>query len=87
MKAYVKDLGRVSLVPKGEHNSSNEYERLDLVYDRNTKIAYVAKKDVPKSTDISDTTYWQIISIAVNNLDDLNKLIAITNNEIDNIVK
>lgn len=84
MKAYVKDLGRVSLVPKGEYNSSNEYERLDLVYDRNTRIAYVAKKDVPAGTNISDTTYWQIISIAV---DYIEKWIAITNNEIDNIVK
>lgn len=84
MKAYVKDLGRVSLVPKGEHNSSNEYERLDLVYDRNTKIAYVAKKDVPTGIDISDTTYWQTISIAV---DYIEKLIAITDEEIDNIIK
>lgn len=84
MKAYIKDLGRVSLVPKGEHKTSNEYERLDLVYDRSTRLAYVAKKDVPIGINLSNEEYWQDISIAVDNID---KLIAITNEEINNIVK
>lgn len=34
MKQFSKELGKVSITPKGDWNSSIANERLDIVYDR-----------------------------------------------------
>jgi len=41
----------------GAHSSSNTYNKLDLV--TASGGVYIAKKDVPASTAITNTTYWQ----------------------------
>lgn len=49
-------IGRVSIVPRGAYDSNLFYNRLDVVmYNGN---AYIAKKDVPVGTLISNTEYW-----------------------------
>lgn len=50
--------GRVSIVPKGEYDVSAVYKRLDYV--RHENNTYVAKKDVPAGTDVSNTEYWML---------------------------
>lgn len=53
-------LGKVCLTPKGTWASTTSYAFLDLVFsDRNT---YLAKRDVPAGTALSNTTYWQLIA-------------------------
>lgn len=52
------NLGKVSIVPKGDYSASAEYKRLDVVkYNRN---AYLAKADVTGVTPGSDATKWML---------------------------
>lgn len=52
------NLGRVGFVVKGTHASTSTYKKLDVVISgANT---YVAMKDVPAGTAITNTTYWQL---------------------------
>lgn len=59
MKQFSKDLGNVSLSPKGKWSRKQEYERLALVYNACNNLSYVAKIDVPSGVDIENREYWQ----------------------------
>lgn len=48
--------GRAAIVPKGDWSASVAYTRLDAVVNNN--ILYIAKKDVPSGTPLTNTTYW-----------------------------
>ena len=59
MKQFSKDLGNVSLAPKGRWSKEQEYERLNLVYNACDNLSYVAKIDVPIGVEIDNREYWQ----------------------------
>ena len=59
MKQFSKDLGNVSLAPKGKWSREQEYERLALVYNVCDNLSYVAKINVPSGVDIENCEYWQ----------------------------
>lgn len=59
MKQFSKDLGNVSIGPKGKWNREQEYERLALVYNACDNLSYVAKINVPSGVDIENREYWQ----------------------------
>lgn len=59
MKQFSKDLGNVSLVPKGKWSREQEYEKLALVYNACDNLSYVAKINVPSGVDIENREYWQ----------------------------
>ena len=59
MKQFSKDLGNVSLAPKGKWSKEQEYERLALVYNAYNNLSYVAKINVPSGVDIENREYWQ----------------------------
>ena len=59
MKQFSKDLGNVSLAPKGKWSREQEYERLALVYNAYNNLSYVAKINVPSGVDIENREYWQ----------------------------
>ncbi len=48
--------GRVAIVPKGDHDKNASYKRLDCV--KYLNVIYIAKKDVPIGTAITDESYW-----------------------------
>lgn len=61
MESKEQDLGRVSIVPKGDWQLSEHYERLDMVVFENR--AYIARKDVPTNTELIidfevNAEYW-----------------------------
>ena len=60
MSIITKQLGRVSIVPKGAWSSNNIYLRLDLV-NYQGKL-YIAKQDVPINIDIENTEYWVLVT-------------------------
>lgn len=64
MKQFSKELGKVSITPKGNWDSSITNERLDIVYDRRNNQAYIAKQDVPIGVDIDNGEYWQPLSVS-----------------------
>lgn len=59
MKQFIKDLGNVSLAPKGKWSREQEYERLALVYNACDNLSYIAKINVPSGVDIENREYWQ----------------------------
>lgn len=59
MKQFSKDLGNVSLAPKGKWSREQEYERLALVYNAYDNLSYVAKINVPIGVNIENREYWQ----------------------------
>ena len=59
MKQFSKDLGNVSIAPKGKWSREQEYERLALVYNACDNLSYVAKINVPSGVDIENREYWQ----------------------------
>ena len=64
MKQFSKELGKVSITPKGDWDSSIANERLDIVYDRRNNQAYIAKQDVPIGVDIDNREYWQPLNVS-----------------------
>ena len=61
MKEQYTNLGKVSVTPAGYWNRQKEYERIDVVTNITSNIAYIAKKDVPSGIDITNEEYWQRI--------------------------
>ena len=59
MKQFSKDLGNVSLAPKGKWSREQEYEKLALVYNACDNLSYIAKINVPSGVDIENREYWQ----------------------------
>ena len=53
--------GRISPVPSGTWNDTTEYKRLDIVTDPNMQRSYIAKKDVPAGTPLTDGDCWQLL--------------------------
>ena len=60
MSTTTRNLGRVSIVPKGEWNSGNTYIRLDLVNYNGS--SYIAKQDVPVNINLNNSNYWLLIA-------------------------
>ena len=57
-----KTAGKVRMTPKGEYDSTEAYEVLDMVSnDTGTKF-YVAKQAVPAGTALTNTEYWTVVS-------------------------
>ena len=50
MKQFTKDLGNVSIAPKGKWSIEQEYEKLALVYNASNNLSYVAKISYPSSS-------------------------------------
>ena len=63
MKQFSKELGKVSITPKGAWNSNITNERLDIVYDKRNNQAYIAKQNVPVGVDIDNREYWQPMNV------------------------
>lgn len=61
MKPIIKNIGKVSLTPKGNYNSNENYKVLDTVNNENGKT-FIAKKDVPKGITTDNEEYWMEIS-------------------------
>lgn len=84
MKQFSKELGKVSVTPKGAWDSNITNERLDVVYDKRNNQAYIAKQDVPVGVDIDNREYWQPLNVsgyADNNFINLCRV-----NESDNLI-
>lgn len=64
MKQFSKELGKVSVTPKGAWDSNITSERLDVVYDKQNNQAYIAKQDVPVGVDIDNREYWQPLNVS-----------------------
>lgn len=64
MKQFSKELGKVSITPKGAWNSNITNERLDIVYDKRNNQAYIAKQNVPVGVDIDNREYWQPLNVS-----------------------
>lgn len=63
MKQFSKELGKVSVTPKGVWNINTTSERLDIVYDKRNNQAYIAKQNVPVGVDIDNREYWQPMNV------------------------
>lgn len=63
MKQFSKELGKVSVTPKGAWNINTTNERLDIVYDKRNNQAYIAKQNVPIGVDIDNREYWQPMNV------------------------
>lgn len=50
------NIGRVSVVPKGEYSSIENYKRLDVVSDNGSM--YISKKDNNQGNPITDKNWW-----------------------------
>lgn len=64
MKQFSKELGKVSITPKGAWDSNMSNDRLDIVYDKRNNQAYIAKQDVPVGVDIDNREYWQPLNVS-----------------------
>lgn len=53
-------IGRIIPIPQGTWDSNKTYKKLDIVY--YTGKSYIAKIDVPATTPITNTEYWQILA-------------------------
>ena len=51
-------IGKIRMTPKGTHDSTIEYQRLDLVNNSDKNKYYIAKQDVPTGISLNNTTYW-----------------------------
>lgn len=63
MKQFSKELGKVSVTPKGAWNINTTSEILDIVYDKRNNQAYIAKQNVPVGVDIDNREYWQPMNV------------------------
>lgn len=62
------DLGKVSIVPKGDYSSTTQYERLDIVGSDGS--AYIALRD-NIGHNVSDTYYWYELVSAGTGIDNI----------------
>ena len=51
-------IGKVRMTPKGEFDSTNSYDILDIVMNSTMNKLYIAKQNVPANSSLNDTTYW-----------------------------
>ncbi|MBO5941142.1 MAG: hypothetical protein J6R18_08115, partial [Kiritimatiellae bacterium] len=71
--AYTQ-LGRIRPMHKGSWSSSKAYITLDMV--RNGNVSYIANKDVPAGTSLSNGEYWSVVL-------DVSDVVASANNAIN----
>lgn len=64
MKQFSKELGKVSITPKGAWDSNITNEKLDIVYDKRNNQAYIAKQNIPVGVDIDNREYWQPLNVS-----------------------
>ena len=57
----MKDLGKVSLTPRGDYDDKVSYERLDMIYDPQSNQSYLARKDA-QGVPLTDTDTWMKFS-------------------------
>lgn len=53
-------IGRIVPTPRGTWTNSIVYKKLDIVYYQG--VSYIAKKEVPANTLVTNTEYWQVIT-------------------------
>jgi len=53
-------IGRIVPMPCGTWDNSIVYKKLDIVYYQG--MSYIAKKEVPINTPVTNTEYWQIMT-------------------------
>lgn len=58
--AYTK-LGRIRPVYSGEWNSGRAYTALEMVRTSDGGLSYIAQKDVPAGTPLSNGEYWAVV--------------------------
>ena len=51
-------IGKIRMTPKGEFDSTDSYDILDVVMNSTMNKLYIAKQDVPANSSLDDTTYW-----------------------------
>lgn len=64
MKQFSKELGKVSVTPKGVWNVNTTNEKLDIVYNKRNEQAYIAIQNVPVGVDIDNREYWQPMNLS-----------------------
>lgn len=52
-------LARVQPIHRGTHDSTKAYETLDIVVNAAASIAYMAVRNVPAGTALTNTDYWE----------------------------
>lgn len=55
-------VGRIRPVYRGAWDSGAAYTALEVVVSSDSHTAYIAKKDVPAGTALTDTAYWGVIA-------------------------
>ena len=58
--AYTK-LGRIRPVYSGEWKSDKAYTALEIVRSAGNGLAYIAQKDVPAKTPLTNSAYWAVV--------------------------
>lgn len=61
MASEYTNIGRVAPYYKGVWSSSAAYTRLDIVSSADRTTAYIARKDAPAGTALTDTAYWAMV--------------------------
>lgn len=64
MKQYTKELGKVCVTPDGEWNSSKEYDKLCIVYEKHSQHAFISRQYVKAGIDISNRCYWMPLNVS-----------------------
>lgn len=64
VEVFKKVLGKVVPTRDGVHSRTRCYEDLSLVYDADTKMAYISRKCVPCGIPVTNTEYWQPMNIS-----------------------
>lgn len=57
-------LGKVIPTTEGAHDRLKTYERLTIVYDIETLVAYISRKCVPAGVEITNREYWQPMNVS-----------------------
>ena len=70
--------GKVRMTPKGTWNDSTAYVVLDCVSNTDKTAYYVAKKDVPAGTVLTNTEYWEVVN-------DISDIASQLTNEIERL--
>ncbi len=61
---YKRVLGKVVPTTGGAHDRHKSYDRLVIVYDQDTLVAYISKQDVPEGVEITNRDYWQPMNVS-----------------------
>lgn len=75
--AYNK-IGRIRPAYVGEWSSGKSYDALDIVKTANGSMSYIAQKDVPAGTPLSNSSYWALVLDVQGTLDAVDNAIQQT---------